>query len=83
MFTAIQPVLVRLALLIILLGISGWFAMIQMPGKSFTGPLPPLSEEEVVLAGALRRDVETLAGEIGERNVWRYQALPENSSQPP
>ena len=77
---AIQPVLVRfvviiLAVVIIVLGISGWCAMIQMPGKSFTGPLPPLRQEEVVLAGALRRDVETLAGEIGERNVWRYQAL--------
>jgi len=49
--------------------------MIRMPGKSYTGPLPPLSEEEVVLVGGLRRDVKRLAGEIGERNVWQYHSL--------
>jgi Zn-dependent M28 family amino/carboxypeptidase len=35
----------------------------------------PLSAQETELRDALRRDVEKLAGEIGERNVWRYQAL--------
>jgi Peptidase family M28 len=49
--------------------------MIRMPGKSYTGPLPPLSDEEVVLVGGLRRDVKRLAGEIGERNVWQYHSL--------
>jgi hypothetical protein len=64
-----------LIIFLALLGISGWSAMIRMPGNSYIGPLPPLSEEEVVLAGALRRDVNRLAGEIGERNVWHYQSL--------
>ncbi len=46
-----------------------------MPGKSYTDPLPPLTKEEQALCDALRRDVETLAGDIGERNVYRYPAL--------
>ena len=49
--------------------------MIKMPGKSYDGPLPPLTEEETALRDALRKDVETLASEIGERNVFRYPRL--------
>jgi Peptidase family M28 len=78
MSSATRAALVRVAILIMfvaLLGILGWSAMIRMPGNSYTGPLPPLSREEVVLIDALRCDVNTLAGEIGERNVWHYQSL--------
>ena len=49
--------------------------MIRMPGSSHRGPLPPLTPEEAELAQALRRDVAHLAGEIGERNVFRAGAL--------
>jgi hypothetical protein len=49
--------------------------MIGMPGKSFRGPLPPLGERELALRDALRRDVEVLAAEIGERNVPHHPAL--------
>jgi len=49
--------------------------MLGMPGKSFEGTLPPLTEAEVALQTALRRDVEKLAGEIGERNVLRAPQL--------
>ena len=48
---------------------------IRMAGKSYRGPMLPLSGQETELRDALRRDVEKLAGEIGERNVWRYRAL--------
>ncbi len=48
---------------------------IRMPGKSYRGPTLPLTTQETELRDALRRDVEKLAGEIGERNVWRYRAL--------
>jgi Zn-dependent M28 family amino/carboxypeptidase len=48
---------------------------IRMPGKSYRGPMPPLTVQETDLRDALRRDVEKLAGEIGERNVPRYRAL--------
>lgn len=48
---------------------------IRMPGKSYRGPLQPLTAQEIDLIDALRRDVEKLAGEIGERNVWQYRNL--------
>ena len=48
---------------------------IRMPGKSYRGPMPPLTVQETDLRDALRRNVEKLAGEIGERNVPRYRAL--------
>ncbi len=35
----------------------------------------PLTAQETELRDELRRDVEKLAGEIGERNLWRYRAL--------
>jgi len=47
----------------------------RMPGKSYQGPLPPLTPQEMDLRDELRRDVEKLAGEIGERNIPQYQAL--------
>jgi len=49
--------------------------IIRMPGKSYVGPLPPLTEKEVAFRDGLRQDVEKLADEIGERNVVHYQNL--------
>ena len=49
--------------------------MIRMPGKSYRGPLPAMTGLEIELRDALRRDVEKLAGEIGERNLWRPRQL--------
>ncbi len=46
-----------------------------MPGKSYTGPLPPLTSAQISLRDELRRDVETLAGQIGQRNIWNHQNL--------
>lgn len=54
-----------------------WYAFVRMPGTSYRGPLPPLSGAQAALAQELRRDVDWLAGEIGERNVYtpeRYAA---------
>lgn len=45
------------------------------PGQSYTGPLAELTEHERELASALKRDVEKLAGEIGERRVPKLQSL--------
>src|SRR4030095_12014198 len=47
----------------------GWSHMIRMPGKSFSGPLPALQAAETEYRERLRRHVEKLAGEIGERDV--------------
>lgn len=46
-----------------------------MPGKSFAGPPPPLTPEELTLRDELASDVRKLAGEIGERNVQHYPQL--------
>jgi len=46
-----------------------------MPGTSHSGAAAPLTQREVVLRDSLRRDVEKLAGEIGERNLVKYEAL--------
>lgn len=42
---------------------------IKMPGDSYRGPLPELTEGQVKVRDALRSDLARLAGVIGERNV--------------
>ncbi|MBK5291143.1 MAG: M28 family peptidase [Acidobacteriia bacterium] len=54
--------------------------MLRMPGTSHSGAAAPLTQREVMLRDSLRRDVEKLAGEIGERNLIRYEALTAASS---
>ncbi|UCG89094.1 MAG: M20/M25/M40 family metallo-hydrolase [Gemmatimonadota bacterium] len=46
-----------------------------MPGSSFRGALPPLSHTEREIRDRLAMHVEVLAGKIGERHVWKMQAL--------
>ena len=46
-----------------------------MPDKSHSGPLQPLSTEEIRIRDRLFAHVSKLAGAIGERNLWRYQEL--------
>lgn len=50
-----------------------WFGM-RMPGKSVS-TAGPLSPDEISLREELRADVQKLAGEIGERNMWHYAQL--------
>jgi len=68
-FSALRVTIAVIAILVLL----WWFGM-RMPGKnvSKTGPL---SSDEVVLREALRANVQKLAGEIGERNMWHYPQL--------
>jgi acetylornithine deacetylase/succinyl-diaminopimelate desuccinylase-like protein len=49
--------------------------MTTMPGQPAGSDLPPLTGPEADLEGRLRAHVETLAGDIGERNVFRPEAL--------
>jgi len=67
--TALRITIVIAAVLVLL----WWFGM-RMPGKnvSKSGRLSP---DEVVLREELRANVQKLAGEIGERNMWHYAAL--------
>ncbi len=61
--------------LLVLAG-AGLFGFgMHMPGSSHAGPLPALGAPGRQLAGELRRDVEKLAVEIGERNVDHPKAL--------
>jgi Zn-dependent M28 family amino/carboxypeptidase len=45
-----------------------------MPGKNVS-KAGPLSPDEIVLREELRANVQKLAGEIGERNMWHYEKL--------
>ena len=65
---------IRLAVipLVILAGI--WFVT-AMPGSSWMGPLPPLTDKERLIHDNLKRHVDALAGRIGERNVWHPEAM--------
>lgn len=47
---------------------------VRMPGKSHTGPLPELTDQQISLRDQLRRDLEILAGQIGDRNLCRPRA---------
>ena len=68
-FTALRITIVIAAVLVLL----WWFGM-RMPGKnvSKSGPLSP---DGVVLREELRANVQKVAGEIGERNMWHYAQL--------
>jgi hypothetical protein len=61
--------------LVVLGGVVAWSTMIRMPGQSFRGEPPPLTEDEITLRRELRDAVQMLGGEIGERNVQHYTAL--------
>ena len=49
--------------------------MTAMPGESYAGPLPSLSQEQAETGANLRKHVTYLAETIGERNVIAYQNL--------
>ena len=46
-----------------------------MPGESYQGPLPPATDELHRLEQELQSYVQTLAGDIGERNLFHYDKL--------
>jgi len=54
---------------IALLSLYFWNASIRMPGRSYTGPLPPLSAADVALRERLRGHVDVLASRIGARST--------------
>ncbi len=63
-----------LVTILVVIGFAVWYAT-AMPGSSFRGTLPPLSHRERDIRDRLAMHVEVLASKIGERNVWRMQAL--------
>ena len=61
--------------IVLLVVLAGFRFMIGMPGHSWPGPLPPLTDREQLIHDNLQRHVSELAGRIGERNVWRPEAM--------
>ena len=51
-----------------------WWFGVRMPGKNIS-KAAPLSPDDVKLREELRADVQKLAGDIGERNMWHYAQL--------
>jgi Zn-dependent M28 family amino/carboxypeptidase len=58
----------------VILAVAVWYVT-AMPGRSHRGTLPALSDKERTLSAALAGHVRVLAGEIGDRNVWRLSRL--------
>ena len=66
--TFLKKVVVSTALFIVTV-FSFCFFMFRIPGESYQGPVPSLTDEQMVLRDQLHNDVVKLAGEIGDRNV--------------
>lgn len=58
--------------LLVLIAWLLWY-MVAVPGKPYSGPLPPLSEEQAALRDNLRHHVFAVGGR--ERNLWQPAAL--------
>jgi hypothetical protein len=68
----------RLAVLLVILTVALFWCgcmMINMPGTSYRGELPPLSAEQSALEDELRAHVQKLAGEIVNRSVYYPDGL--------
>ena len=59
----------------LLLFIAACFYVTGMPGRSYSGPLHPLTASETALRDRLKDHVWTLAARIGERNLEHYEGL--------
>lgn len=64
----LRGVCVVASLFVLVIGIA-WWIMIRMPGTSYQGELPTADESLKLLGDELRREVQHLAVDIGERNV--------------
>jgi hypothetical protein len=69
LFSALRVVIAIVAILALL-----WWCGMRMPGKN-VAKAGPLSLDDIALREELRADVQKIAGEIGERNMWHYTEL--------
>src|SRR4051812_47128031 len=67
----VKRVMIGMAVLAVVLGafvaIAVW-RIVWMPGRSYAGTLPAMSDAQIGLRGRLRERVRVLAEEIGERS---------------
>lgn len=68
---------VLVSLFLVVLVFLYWYAapMVSMPGRSWSGALPPLSVEQKVVTENLRRNLTVLSKDIGERNYLKPGSL--------
>jgi Peptidase family M28 len=64
----------RVAIAVVAVLVLLWWFGMRMPGKNVS-KAGPLSPDEITLREELRANVQKLAGEIGERNMWHYAQL--------
>jgi hypothetical protein len=64
----------RFGILIVALALGAGI-MTVMPGRSYSGPFGPLSDDERTVRDNIYRHISILAGSIGERNMARYSEL--------
>ncbi|MEA3276663.1 MAG: M28 family peptidase [Pseudomonadota bacterium] len=57
------------------LSLAGFIYSFHMPRKTHSRPLPRLRAEQHRIRDRVSAHVSMLAGTIGERNLWHYQAL--------
>jgi hypothetical protein len=71
---------ITLAGLPLVLAAGLWFFVVDMPGRSYAGALPPLTAAESLAAGQLERDVRRLVPAGGERN-HRFPAVLDDAAR--
>src|SRR5688500_14047954 len=54
--------------------------LLKMPGKSYSGKLPPLMESDKKLLEKLQQHIHTLSNNIGERNLNYFENLEKSAS---
>ncbi len=69
-----KPFIIALFVFVAVL-LAGVLFIAWMPGRSHSGPLPPLTPDEARLESNLKGYVTMLAGSIGERNTEHYDKL--------
>ena len=65
----------RYTLVLVLTLCGGILYMTYMPGRSGSAVLPPLTAEQIRLVAHLKKHIEVLSVEIGERNLWQDGTL--------
>lgn len=70
-----RTALLLLGLLVAAIFMGGLLFFSRMPGKSYRGPLPPLSKPDLEINSRLQQHVRFLAGETGPRTLWNPSTL--------
>lgn len=61
--------------IVLSMAVWGVSCMMNMPGKSYSGPFEPLTPDEQVIRKNIESHVAMLAGKIGERSLWDMEGL--------